>query len=211
MQIRAILEAAGELIKEGKKALPEIMVPVTCAVSELDNQKAIYDRVYSEVCLKLGLKRIECMYGTMIEIPRAALTAGIMAKTAEFFSYGTNDLTQMGFGFSRDDIGSFLPDYLNAKILPVDPFQSIDQEGIGELMKIGIERGRATRPNLKVGICGEHGGEPESVKFCHRIGMNYVSCSPFRVPIARLAAAQAAIETKTKVQKKSAKKAKGKK
>ena len=131
----------------------------------------------------------------MIEIPRAALTANRMAETAEFFSYGTNDLTQMGFGFSRDDIGSFLPDYLSEKILPVDPFQSIDQEGIGELIKIGIDRGRTTRPDLKVGICGEHGGEPESVKFCHRVGMNYVSCSPFRVPIARLAAAHAAIES----------------
>jgi pyruvate,orthophosphate dikinase len=211
MQIRAILEAAGEVVKEGKKALPEIMVPVTCAVSELNNQKVIYDRVYPEVCAKLGLKNIPCMYGTMIEIPRAALTANRMAETAEFFSYGTNDLTQMGFGFSRDDIGSFLPDYINAKILPIDPFQSIDQEGIGELMKIGIERGRATRSNLKVGICGEHGGESESVKFCHRIGMNYVSCSPFRVPIARLASAQAAIESKVKVQKKAAKKAKRKK
>jgi pyruvate,orthophosphate dikinase len=142
----------------------------------------------------------------MIEIPRAALTANRMAETAEFFSYGTNDLTQMGFGFSRDDIGSFLPDYLNAKILPIDPFQSIDQEGIGELMKVGIERGRTTRPNLKVGICGEHGGEADSVKFCHRIGMNYVSCSPFRVPIARLAAAQAAIESPVKAAKKAVKK-----
>jgi pyruvate,orthophosphate dikinase len=205
MQVRAILEAAGELIKEGKKALPEIMIPVTCAVSELKHQKAVVDRVYPEVCAKLGLKSIPFLYGTMIEIPRAALTAGRMADTAEFFSYGTNDLTQMGFGFSRDDIGSFLPDYLNAKILPVDPFQSIDQEGIGELIKIGIERGRAARPNLKVGICGEHGGEPESVKFCHRVGMNYVSCSPFRVPIARLAAAQAAIEFKSKAPKKARK------
>jgi pyruvate,orthophosphate dikinase len=194
------------LNKEGKKANPEIMVPVTCAVSELNNQKVIYDRVYAEVCAKLGTKNIPCMYGTMIEIPRAALTANRMAETAEFFSFGTNDLTQMGFGFSRDDIGSFLPDYLNAKVLPIDPFQTIDQEGIGELMKIGIERGRATRPNLKVGICGEHGGEQESVKFCHRIGMNYVSCSPFRVPIARLAAAQAAIESKADSSKKAAKK-----
>ena len=195
MQVRAILEAAGELVKEGKKANPEIMVPVTCHVSELNNQKMIVDRVYAEVCAKLGMKKIPFLYGTMIEIPRAALTANRMAETAEFFSYGTNDLTQMGFGFSRDDIGSFLPDYLNEKILPVDPFQSIDQEGIGELIKIGIDRGRATRPDLKVGICGEHGGEPESVKFCHRVGMNYVSCSPFRVPIARLAAAHAAIES----------------
>ena len=196
MQIRAILEAAGELVKEGKKANPEIMVPVTCHVNELNNQKVILDKVYPEVCAKLGLKKIPFLYGTMIEIPRAALTANRMAETAEFFSYGTNDLTQMGFGFSRDDIASFLPDYLNAKILPVDPFQSIDQEGIGELIKIGIERGRSTRPNLKVGICGEHGGEPESVKFCHRVGMDYVSCSPFRVPIARLAAAHAALESK---------------
>ena len=195
MQIRAILEAAGELVKEGKKANPEIMVPVTCHVNELINQKIIVDKVYPEVCAKLGVKKISFLYGTMIEIPRAALTANRMAEAAEFFSYGTNDLTQMGFGFSRDDIGGFLPDYLNAKILPVDPFQSIDQEGIGELIKIGIERGRSTRPNLKVGICGEHGGEPESVKFCHRVGMNYVSCSPFRVPIARLAAAHAAIES----------------
>ncbi|MGA3244742.1 MAG: pyruvate, phosphate dikinase [Bacteroidota bacterium] len=196
MQIRAILEAAGELVKEGKKANPEIMVPVTCHVNELNNQKVILDKVYPEVCAKLGVKKISFLYGTMIEIPRAALTANRMAETAEFFSYGTNDLTQMGFGFSRDDIGSFLPDYLNAKILPIDPFQSIDQEGIGELMKVGIERGRSTRPHLKVGICGEHGGDPESVKFCHRIGMNYVSCSPFRVPIARLAAAHAALESK---------------
>jgi pyruvate,orthophosphate dikinase len=134
------------------------------------------------------------MFGTMIEIPRAALTAAKMAETAEFFSFGTNDLTQMGFGFSRDDIGSFLPDYLTGKILPADPFQTIDQEGIGELIKIGISRGRQTRPHLKVGICGEHGGDPDSVKFCHQVGMDYVSCSPFRVPIARLAAAQAAVK-----------------
>ncbi|TSA24212.1 pyruvate, phosphate dikinase [bacterium] len=206
MQIRAILEAAGELVKEGKKANPEIMVPVTCHVNELNNQKAILDKVYPEVCAKLGVKKIPFLYGTMIEIPRAALTANRMAETAEFFSYGTNDLTQMGFGFSRDDIASFLPDYLNAKILPVDPFQSIDQEGIGELIKIGIERGRSTRPNLKVGICGEHGGEPESVKFCHRVGMDYVSCSPFRVPIARLAAAHAALESKKAAKGKPARK-----
>ncbi len=211
MQIRAILEAAGELIKEGKQANPEIMVPVTCAVTELNNQKVIYDRMYSEVCTRLELKSIPCLYGTMIEIPRAALTANKMAETAEFFSYGTNDLTQMSFGFSRDDIGTFLPDYLTAKILPMDPFQTIDQEAVGELIKIGIERGRAVRPKLKVGICGEHGGEAESVKFCHRIGMNYVSCSPFRVPIARLAAAQAAIEYPLKPLKKAVKKIKRKK
>jgi len=194
MQVRAILEAAGELIKEGKKAYPEIMIPVTCAQTELAHQKQLVDKVAKEVKAKLGV-RVPFLYGTMIEIPRAALTAGKMAEAAEFFSFGTNDLTQMGFGFSRDDIGGFLPDYLTAKVLPADPFQTIDQEGIGELIKLGIERGRATRPQLKVGICGEHGGDAESVKFCHRVGMNYVSCSPFRVPIARLAAAQAAVES----------------
>jgi pyruvate,orthophosphate dikinase len=201
MQIRAILESAAELMKEGKKALPEIMIPVTCAKSELDDQKAIVEKVDKEVSAKFGLKKIAYMYGTMIEIPRAALQAGSMAETAEFFSFGTNDLTQMTFGFSRDDIGSFLPDYINSKILPADPFQTIDQDGVGELIKLGIERGRATRKDLKIGICGEHGGDPDSVKFCHRVGMNYVSCSPFRVPIARLAAAQAAVENKGKSKK----------
>jgi pyruvate,orthophosphate dikinase len=187
MQIRAILEAAGELIREGKKAYPEIMIPVTCTVAELAHQKKLVEKVYREVRESLGMKKIPFMYGTMIEIPRAALTAGTMAETAEFFSFGTNDLTQMSFGFSRDDIGSFLPDYLANKVLPADPFQTLDQEGVGQLIRMGIERGRATRPGLKVGICGEHGGDPDSVKFCHRTGMNYVSCSPFRVPIARLA------------------------
>ncbi len=198
MQIRAILEAAGELVKEGKKAYPEIMIPVTCTVNELAAQRKIVDRVYSEVLEKIGVKEIPFMFGTMIEIPRAALTAGKMAEVAEFFSFGTNDLTQMGFGFSRDDIGGFLPDYLEQKVLQDDPFQTIDQEGVGELIKFGIDRGRSTRKELKVGICGEHGGDPESVKFCHRVGMNYVSCSPFRVPISRLAAAQAAVESKNK-------------
>jgi len=198
MQVRAILEAAAEIISSGGKAKPEIMVPVTCTKAELDHQKVIVDEVYKEVLAKFGLKRIDFMYGTMIEIPRAALRAAEMAKTAEFFSFGTNDLTQMGFGFSRDDIGSFLPDYINSKILPADPFQTIDQDGIGELIKIGIDRGRSVRKDLKVGICGEHGGDPDSVKFCHRVRMNYVSCSPFRVPIARLAAAQAAVEEKKK-------------
>jgi pyruvate,orthophosphate dikinase len=209
MQIRAILEAAAELIKSGKKARPEIMIPVTCTVNELTNQKAVVTRVYDEVRKKTGVRKIPYLFGTMIEIPRAALTANKMAEEAEFFSFGTNDLTQMGFGFSRDDIGGFLPDYLAAKILPADPFQTIDQEGIGELITVGIERGRTTRPDLKVGICGEHGGDAESVKFCHAAGMNYVSCSPFRIPIARLAAAQAAIENGDT--KKPAKKKRGKK
>jgi len=198
MQVRAILEASAELIKEGKKACPEIMIPVTCTPAELVHQKAIVDRVYKEVTAKFGMKSLPMMYGTMIEIPRAALQAGKMAEVAEFFSFGTNDLTQMTLGFSRDDIGSFLPDYIREKILPADPFQTIDQDGVGELVKLGIERGRAIRKDLKVGICGEHGGDPDSVKFCHRVKMNYVSCSPFRVPIARLAAAQAAIEGKKK-------------
>ena len=193
MQFRAILEAAQELRKEGKACFPEIMVPVTCAKSELDDQLALAKKVHAEVCTKYGVEKVEHMYGTMIEIPRAALTADEMAKTAEFFSFGTNDLTQMTFGFSRDDIGGFLPEYLDRKILAVDPFQVIDRDSVGVLVKTGIDRGRATRPKLKVGICGEHGGEPSSVEFCHMVGMDYVSCSPFRVPIARLAAAHAQI------------------
>jgi len=193
MQIRAIFESAVELIKQGKKVFPEIMVPVTCDVSELDFTRKIVDRVYAQVCEKFGVKKIGFKYGTMIEIPRAALLADKMARSAEFFSFGTNDLTQMTFGFSRDDIGGFMHDYLDKKMLAADPFQTIDQEGVGQLIQYSVERGRKTRADLKVGICGEQGGEPASVEFCYKTGLTYVSCSPFRVPIARLAAAQAAL------------------
>ena len=192
MQIRAIFEAAAELKKAGKQPHPELMVPVTCAVTELDFVKPIFDRVKKEVEAKQGVA-VDCLYGTMIEIPRACLLADNMAKTAQFFSFGTNDLTQMGFGFSRDDAGGFLPHYLEKKILPADPFQTIDQEGVGQLIEMAVEKGRATRPDLKIGICGEQGGDPASVAFCFKTGLNYVSCSPYRVPIARLAAAQATI------------------
>lgn len=194
MQVRAIFEATAELLAEGKKPFPEIMIPVTCHVNEISHQYVIVNKIHGEVCAKFGLKKIPHLTGTMIEIPRACLTADKIAEVAQFFSFGTNDLTQMGFGFSRDDIGGFLPEYLEQKILPVDPFQTIDQDAIGKLMKMAVEGGRATRPDLKIGICGEHGGEPKSVEFCHKIGLNYVSCSPFRVPIARLAAAHAVVK-----------------
>lgn len=194
MQIRAIFEAAAELKKEGHDPHAEIMVPVTCDVSELEFTKVIADRVYAEVCAKLGVKEIDYKYGTMIEIPRACLLSDKMAKTAQFFSFGTNDLTQMTFGFSRDDIGGFMNDYLDKKMLAADPFQTIDQDGVGQLITMAVQKGRATSPNLKVGICGEQGGDPASVEFCFKNGLTYVSCSPFRIPIARLAAAQAAIK-----------------
>lgn len=202
MQVRAILEASAELIKSGMKVEPEIMIPVVCTIKELTDQLTLVKKIYEEVIKKYSLKKIDSMFGTMIEIPRAALTADEIAKVAEFFSFGTNDLTQMTFGFSRDDIGGFLPDYIKKGILADDPFQTVDQEGVGQLIEVGIERGRKTRKDLKVGICGEHGGEPKSVEFCHKVGMNYVSCSPFRVPIARLAAAQAVLKEKTNKKKK---------
>lgn len=192
MQARAILEAAMELKKEGVETFPEIMIPLIGTVKELKMQEEIVRSVAEQVFSEAGDK-IDYMVGTMIEIPRAALTADEIAEVAEFFSFGTNDLTQMGFGYSRDDAGKFLPVYLKKGILKNDPFQVLDQEGIGQLVKIGIEKGRSSNPKLKVGICGEHGGEPSSVEFCVKAGMNYVSCSPFRVPIARLAAAQAAL------------------
>jgi pyruvate,orthophosphate dikinase len=210
MQIRAILEGSAELIKEGKKAFPEIMIPVVCDVAEFKNQEEIVRKVYPEVLAKYNLRKIPYMVGTMIEIPRAALLADKIAEEAEFFSFGTNDLTQMTYGFSRDDVGSFVPGYLAKKIIPVDPFQILDQSGVGQLIQMGVERGRSARPGLKVGICGEHGGEPSSVKFCHHVGMDYVSCSPYRIPIARLAAAQAAVEDKTKSSPKPKPKAKAK-
>jgi pyruvate,orthophosphate dikinase len=194
MQVRAMFEASAELLKENKHPKPELMVPVTCDVSELDVTKKIVDTIYAEVCKKSGLKKIDYKYGTMIEIPRATLLSDRMAKTAEFFSFGTNDLTQMTFGFSRDDIGGFLNEYLDKKMLSSDPFQTIDQDGVGQLIKMSVEKGRATRPDLKVGICGEQGGDPASVEFCFKAGLTYVSCSPFRVPIARLASAQASIK-----------------
>ena len=192
-QIRAIFESAAELIKDGKDPHAEIMVPVTCDMSELEYTRKIVDKVYAEVCQKFGLKEIGFKFGTMIEIPRAALLADRMAKYAEFFSFGTNDLTQMTFGFSRDDIGAFMSAYIDKKMLPADPFQTIDQDGVGQLIASATKNGRSTRKDLKVGICGEQGGDPASVEFCFKSGLNYVSCSPFRVPIARLAAAQATI------------------
>ncbi len=193
MQTRAILGAAIQLKKEGFDPHPEIMVPLIGIVNEFDLQEKVIRDTAKELFEQEGIE-IPFKVGTMIEIPRAALTADYIAKKAEYFSFGTNDLTQMTFGYSRDDIASFLPVYLEKKILNVDPFQVLDQNGVGQLVKMAVEKGRTTRPDLKCGICGEHGGEPSSVKFCHRVGLNYVSCSPFRVPIARLAAAQAAVE-----------------
>jgi pyruvate, orthophosphate dikinase len=195
MQARAIFEATAELAKESKNIIPEVMVPLVGAVKEFENQKEIIDAIASLVKKEQDVE-FEYKVGTMIEVPRGALTADKIAETAEFFSFGTNDLTQMGCGFSRDDSGSFLTEYVKLGIYDKDPFQSLDQEGIGELMKIAVEKGRSVRENIKLGICGEHGGDPDSVKFCNKIGLSYVSCSPYRVPIARLSAAQAVLEQK---------------
>jgi pyruvate,orthophosphate dikinase len=204
-QVRAIIEAALNLKKKGIKAIPEIMIPLTGTLAEMKMQEDIV-RSTAEQVFKEKKDKIDFLVGTMIEVPRAALIADEIARSAEFFSFGTNDLTQMTFGYSRDDAGKFLPVYLQKNILKVDPFQQLDQEGVGKLIKMAVKKGRKTRPNIKLGICGEHGGDPLSVEFCHRVGLNYVSCSPFRVPIARLAAAQAVI--RKKMEKEAKKKAK---
>jgi pyruvate,orthophosphate dikinase len=194
MQARAIFEAACELTKEGYKVLPEVMIPLVGTLKELKLQKELIDIVAKETFEKYGVE-VDYKVGTMIELPRAAITADKIAQEAEFFSFGTNDLTQTTFGFSRDDAeGKFLDRYLEKGVLEQNPFEVLDREGVGELVRIGTEKGRKTRPDLKVGICGEHGGEPNSIEFCHIINMTYVSCSPYRVPIARLAAAQAKIK-----------------
>ena len=199
MQAKAIMQAACKVTKEGKKVLPEIMIPLVSDLEEFKRQKEVVDRVAQEVIAKAKVK-VNYMVGTMIELPRACMLADQIASLAEFFSFGTNDLTQTTYGLSRDDAGKFLPDYVRKGIFPADPFVVLDQNGVGQLVIIGIEKGRQARPSLKVGICGEHGGEPSSVEFCHRIGMDYVSCSPFRVPIARLAAAQAVVKEKMKAE-----------
>lgn len=211
MQARAIIEAALNLKVKGIKTFPEIMIPLTGTLEEMKYQETIVRDTVNKVFAERN-DSIEYLVGTMIEIPRAALIADRIAESAEFFSFGTNDLTQMTFGYSRDDAGKFLPVYLDKGILKSDPFQVLDREGVGQLVRMGTERGRITRPYLKVGICGEHGGEPSSVEFCHTVGMNYVSCSPYRVPIARLAAAQALIkeEALSKAGKKTDKKGKKK-
>jgi pyruvate,orthophosphate dikinase len=193
MQVQAIIEAACFVAKKGVKVYPEIMIPLVGTKAELENQRKLAVDTAEEVLKKAGVK-VRYLVGTMIEIPRAAITADRIAEVAEFFSFGTNDLTQMTFGYSRDDAVKFLPDYLSKNLLPAEPFQTLDQEGVGQLVEMGIKRGRSTQPNLKVGICGEHGGDPDSIEFCHRVGMDYVSCSPFRVPIARLAAAHATVK-----------------
>jgi pyruvate,orthophosphate dikinase len=208
MQVRAIIEAAVECRKAGVKVIPEIMHPLVMDRKELQILVDATHQVAGEIIKRSGVK-LEYLVGTMIEIPRAALLADEIAEVAQFFSFGTNDLTQMTMGLSRDDAGRFLPDYVDEKkagIFPDDPFQSLDTHGVGMLIRWGIERGRATKPKLKIGICGEHGGDAASVKFCHQVGMDYVSASPFRVPVARLAAAQAVIEDRAAKKNKKRKK-----
>jgi pyruvate,orthophosphate dikinase len=199
MQARAIFEAAVQVEKAGTKVRPEVMIPLTATLKEMANQAAVVRCVAEEVFKEKG-KRVEYLVGTMIELPRAAVVADEIAKEAEFFSFGTNDLTQTTFGFSRDDINTFLPTYLGEGILKQDPFAVLDRDGVGELMKIAIQKGRKTRPDIKIGICGEHGGDPSSVEFCAQNGFNYVSCSPFRVLTARLAAAQTGASAALKVE-----------
>ena len=195
MQSRAIFEATAQLVKEGQKPFPEVMIPLVSSAPELEHQKKVVNQLAKEVMQNENVN-FKYLVGTMIELPRACVTADEIAEHAQFFSFGTNDLTQTTFGFSRDDVGSFMPQYLDSGIIKNDPFQSIDQEGVGELVKLGVQKGRSTNAKLKIGICGEHGGDPESITFFHKIGLNYVSCSPFRVPVSRLAAAQATIESK---------------
>jgi len=199
MQARAIFEAAVAVAKDGVKVYPEVMIPLVGTLKEMANQKEIVVRVAEEVFAEKEM-RVDYLVGTMIELPRAALVADEIAKEAQFFSFGTNDLTQTTFGFSRDDINKFLPSYLAEGILKQDPFAVLDREGVGQLVRMATERGRKSRSNLKVGICGEHGGDPSSVEFCHQLGLDYVSCSPFRVLTARLAAAQAGASDKLKVE-----------
>ncbi len=194
MQVQAIIEAACELAKEGVKVLPEIMIPLTGTKKEMAILRKLTIETANKVIEQAGIE-LDYLVGTMIEVPRAALVADKIAEEADFFSFGTNDMTQMGFGFSRDDAGTFLGAYLDQGILEKDPFQSLDQEGVGQLVEIGVQKGRSTKADLKVGVCGEHGGDPSSIDFFHRVGMDYVSCSPYRVPIARLAAAQAQVRT----------------
>jgi len=195
MQAQAIFEAACELTKSGVRVVPEVMIPLVGHPREFQVAKQVIDRVAQETMRRYGVS-VSYRLGTMIEVPRAALVADAIAQEAEFFSFGTNDLTQMTFGFSRDDIGKFLPEYLASGILKSDPFVKLDQDGVGALIRIAVQKGRGARKGLKVGICGEHGGEASSIDFCHRAGLDYVSCSPYRVPVARLAAAQAAVREK---------------
>jgi Phosphoenolpyruvate synthase/pyruvate phosphate dikinase len=203
MQVRAIVEAMIDCLRSNIKAVPEIMIPLVGTRKELAALRAEVEATIAKVKEEQDFKpRLDIKIGTMIEVPRAAVTADEIAEKADFFSFGTNDLTQMTFGYSRDDIGSFLPDYLSRELLPADPFQTLDISGVGQLVEMGVKKGRSKKPDLKVGICGEHGGDPNSIYFCHKIGMDYVSCSPFRVPIARLAAAQAALMEEKEEKKK---------